>query len=34
MVGVYGIPALMTYLAPTFILPLFNKFKPMEDGEG
>ncbi len=24
---------LMTYLAPTFILPLFNKFKPMEDGE-
>ena len=24
---------LMTYLAPTFILPLFNKFQPMEDGE-
>ena len=24
---------LMTYLAHTFILPLFNKFKPMEDGE-
>ncbi|MGJ8677906.1 MAG: M48 family metallopeptidase [Akkermansiaceae bacterium] len=24
---------LMTYLAPTYILPLFNKFKPMEDGE-
>lgn len=24
---------LMTYLAPTFILPLFNKFEPMEDGE-
>ena len=24
---------LMTYLAPTYILPLFNKFAPMEDGE-
>ena len=24
---------LMTYLAPTYILPLFNKFEPMEDGE-
>lgn len=24
---------LMTYLAPSFILPLFNKFEPMEDGE-
>lgn len=24
---------LMMYLAPTFILPLFNKFEPMEDGE-
>ncbi|MBK1856458.1 M48 family metallopeptidase [Verrucomicrobiaceae bacterium 5K15] len=24
---------LMMYLAPTFILPLFNKFSPMEDGE-
>jgi len=28
-----GFQLLMTYLAPTFILPLFNKFKPMEDGE-
>jgi STE24 endopeptidase len=24
---------LLTYLAPTYILPLFNKFEPMEDGE-
>ena len=24
---------LMMYLTPTFILPLFNKFEPMEDGE-
>lgn len=24
---------LMTYLAPTFILPLFNRFEPMPDGE-
>lgn len=24
---------LMTYLAPSLILPLFNKFEPMEDGE-
>ncbi|MCP5536183.1 MAG: M48 family metallopeptidase [Akkermansiaceae bacterium] len=24
---------LMTYLAPTFILPLFNKFEPMEEGD-
>jgi len=24
---------LMTYLAPTYILPLFNTFEPMEDGE-
>ncbi len=24
---------LMTYLAPTYILPLFNKFEPMQDGE-
>jgi len=23
---------LLTYLAPTFLLPIFNKFKPMEDG--
>lgn len=24
---------LMSYLAPTYIMPLFNKFTPMEDGE-
>jgi STE24 endopeptidase len=24
---------LLTYLAPTFILPLFNKFSPLEEGE-
>ena len=24
---------LMVYLAPTYIMPLFNKFKPLEDGE-
>lgn len=24
---------LLTYLAPTYIMPLFNKFTPMEDGE-
>ena len=24
---------LMMYLAPTYIMPLFNKFKPLEDGE-
>ena len=23
----------LTYLAPTLIMPLFNKFEPMEDGE-
>ncbi|MFK7910454.1 MAG: M48 family metallopeptidase [Akkermansiaceae bacterium] len=28
-----GFQLLMTYLAPSFILPLFNKFEPMEDGE-
>lgn len=28
-----GFQLLMMYLAPTFILPLFNKFEPMEDGE-
>ncbi|MFD2160728.1 M48 family metallopeptidase [Rubritalea tangerina] len=27
------IQLLLTYLAPTYILPLFNKFEPMEDGE-
>ncbi len=28
-----GFQLLMTYLAPTFILPLFNKFEPMQDSE-
>ena len=28
-----GFQLLMTYLAPSLILPLFNKFEPMEDGE-
>jgi len=28
-----GFQLLMTYLAPSVILPLFNKFEPMEDGE-
>lgn len=27
------IQLLLSYLAPTYILPLFNKFKPMQDGE-
>ncbi len=27
------ITLLLTYLAPSFILPLFNKFEPMEEGE-
>lgn len=27
------IQLLLTYLAPTYILPLFNKFEPMKDGE-
>ncbi|MGJ8674162.1 M48 family metallopeptidase [Rubritalea sp.] len=27
------IQLLLTYLAPTYLLPLFNKFEPMEDGE-
>ena len=28
-----GFSLLMAYLAPAIILPLFNKFKPLEDGE-
>jgi len=28
-----AIQLLITYLAPTYIMPLFNKFTPMEDGE-
>lgn len=28
-----GFQLLMTYLAPSIILPLFNKFEPMEEGE-
>lgn len=28
-----GFQLLMTYIAPSVILPLFNKFEPMEDGE-
>jgi STE24 endopeptidase len=27
------IQLLLTYLAPTYLLPLFNKFEPMKDGE-
>ena len=30
---VSGFSLLMVYLAPTYIMPLFNKFKPLEDGE-
>jgi STE24 endopeptidase len=32
-IAVSGFSLLMAYLAPQFILPLFNKFKPLEDGE-
>ncbi|MGJ8694960.1 MAG: M48 family metallopeptidase [Verrucomicrobiaceae bacterium] len=32
-VSVTGISLLLTYLAPSIILPLFNKFTPLEDGE-
>ena len=32
-IAVAGFSLLMTYLAPTYIMPLFNKFKPLEDGE-
>lgn len=28
-----AIQLLLTYLAPTYIMPLFNKFEPLEDGE-
>jgi STE24 endopeptidase len=28
-----GFQLLLTYLAPTFILPIFNKFQPMPEGE-
>ncbi|MEM7314803.1 MAG: M48 family metallopeptidase [Planctomycetota bacterium] len=32
-ISVSGFSLLMAYLAPQFILPLFNKFKPLENGE-
>jgi STE24 endopeptidase len=32
-IAVTAFQLIMMYLAPTFILPLFNKFEPMEDGE-
>lgn len=32
-VGVTAFTLLLTYLAPTLILPLFNKFEPMPEGE-
>lgn len=32
-IAVSGFSLLMMYLAPTYIMPLFNKFKPLEDGE-
>ena len=32
-ISVTGFSLLMVYLAPTYIMPLFNKFKPLEDGE-
>ncbi len=32
-IAVSGFSLLMVYLAPTYIMPLFNKFKPLEDGE-
>jgi len=31
--AVTGFSLLMVYLAPTYIMPLFNKFKPLEDGD-
>ena len=31
--AVTGLSLLLTFLAPSLILPLFNKFTPMEDGE-
>lgn len=32
-ITVAGFSLLISYLAPTYIMPLFNKFKPLEDGE-
>lgn len=32
-ISVAAFSLLMTYLAPTYIMPLFNEFKPLEDGE-
>ncbi|MEM7144952.1 MAG: M48 family metallopeptidase [Verrucomicrobiota bacterium] len=32
-IAVSGFSLLLVYLAPRFILPLFNKFSPLEDGE-
>lgn len=32
-IAVSAFSLLMAYLAPTYIMPLFNKFKPLEDGE-
>ena len=32
-IAMAGFSLLITYLAPTYIMPLFNKFKPLEDGE-
>lgn len=31
--AVIAISLIITYIAPTLIMPLFNKFKPLEDGE-
>jgi len=32
-IGITVISMLITYIAPTWIMPLFNKFTPLEDGE-
>ena len=32
-IAVTSFSLLMVYLAPTYIMPLFNKFKPLEEGE-
>ena len=32
-VVITAVSLLLTYLAPTYIMPLFNKFTPLEDGE-
>lgn len=32
-IGITLISLLLTYIAPTWIMPLFNKFTPLEDGE-